>query len=241
MQYFSRYLVLLAGLFLTGCFDFSQEIWINEDASGRVQYGIKLHKGLSALSRDLNISKNPCLMFFHDEEYVRQQPGVKSVKVTSYEQNELKQCLIDIVVEDYRRLNELQDRVFRDNKATNQKNDFITRFELKNNENGTGAFQQTIGRKKVSSNNGKDSEFDREAEKLANMMLLSVLGDSFWSVTLHAPGITSANGKLTEDHKTVSWNILMSDILAKSDLILELQAEFDFDLPWYKRVWKWVN
>ena len=147
MQYFSRYLVLLAALLLTGCFDFSQEVWINEDASGRVQYGIKLHKGLSALSRDLSISKNPCLLFFHNEEYIRQQPGVKSVKVTSYEENELKQCLIDIVVEDYLRLNQLQGQVFRDNKATSQKNDFNTRFELKNNENGTGTFLQAIGRK----------------------------------------------------------------------------------------------
>ena len=241
MQYFTRYFVLLAGLVLTGCFDFSQEIWINEDANGRVQYGIRLHEGLSALSRELNISKNPCLMFFHEKEYIKQQPGVKSVEVTSQLQNELKQCIVDIVVDDFRRLNELQGQVFRDNRATRQKNDFNTRFDLKNNENGTGAFAQTIGRKNDTDNNAADSEFDREAEKLANMMLLSVLGDSFWTVTLHAPEITGANGKIAEDRKTVTWNILMSDILGRSDLKLELQAEFDFDLPWYKRLWKWVN
>ena len=240
MSYFIRTLLLLAALSLSGCFDFTQEIWVNKDGSGKLQFGIKLHQGLSAFSRELNLQKNPCVLFFRDREDIAKKPGVLSVNLSNKTENELLHCMMDIVVDDFSRLNELQDQALRDNKTTRQKDDFNTRFSLKNNENGSASFMQTLGSKDNSTDSNED-ELDREARKLANMMFLSMLRDSFWSVKLNAPEITSANGKISEDKQSVVWNIQMSDILLNQDMQLELQAELDFDPPWYRRLWKWVN
>jgi hypothetical protein len=240
MQNFIRLFLLLPYLFLAGCFDFTQEIWVNEDGSGRLQYGIKLHEGLSAFSRELNLQKNPCGLFFQDREEIEKKPGVLSASLSNKTENELTHCIMDIAVDDFSRLNELQNEVLRDNKTTRQKDDFNTRFNLKNNENGSASFTQTLG-SKDDATDSNENEFDREAHKLANMMFLSILQNSFWSVRLNAPEITSANGKVSEDKKSVVWNIQMSDILLRKDMQLELQAELDFDPPWYRRLWKWVN
>jgi hypothetical protein len=240
MPYFIRALFLIAVVSLSGCFDFTQEIWVNQDGSGRLQYGIKLHKGLSAFSREFNLKKDPCVLFFRDREDIEKKPGVVSAKISNKTEKELTHCIMDIVVDDFSRLNELQDEVLRDNKTTRQKDDFNTRFNLHNKENGLASFTQTLGSKDNATDSNED-EFDREAHKFANMMFLSVLQGSFWSVKLNAPEITSANGKISEDKTSVVWNIQMSDILIKQDMQLELQAELDFDPPWYRRLWKWVN
>lgn len=236
-----RYFVVLASLFLAGCFDISQEMWITEKGGGRLQFGITLHKGLATFSREFNLSKDPCVLFFKDKQAIEQQPGVKSVQLRTQLQSETNHCMIDIVVDDFKRLNELQNHVLRDNKATRQKDEFNTSFELKNHDNGSGSFVQNIGNKKESVNNQPQSGFDKESEQLANILMGQFMGDSFWSVTLHAPGITDANGKVSEDRTTVVWKVPLNDLIIKSDLHLVMQAEFDFDLPWYKRLWKWVS
>ena len=60
MKKFSLILTLLASLFLAGCYDLTEELWINPDGSGRMKFTIGLAENLVAMIESSGKSAEFC-------------------------------------------------------------------------------------------------------------------------------------------------------------------------------------
>ena len=63
----------------------------------------------------------------------------------------------------------------------------------------------------------------------------------YWTVTLHTPKLIDENGERSEDGKTVSWRVPLYDLLLDKDYAFDMQARFEVNQPWYKKLWNWMT
>ena len=235
-----RLLLLLPALLLSGCIDFAQSLWVNEDGSGRMQLTIGLSEQLMKVTGALKADKDLCSEFYRDKDHLSQQPGIRTVEMKHQLEAGIYYCILDISVDDFQKLNLLQGEALKDSQATREKQDYDANFELKRKDD-TGTFTQLIRNRIAERKRNPDTSIDAQAEHIAKTLLAQMVTGKYWVVTLHAPVITKTNGKLSEDKKTVTWKIPFYDLFISEDYQLEMQAEFIIKLPWYKKVWKWVT
>lgn len=236
-----RLLLLLPVLMLSGCIDFAQSLWVNEDGSGRLQFSIGLSEQLMKTTGALTADKDLCSEFYRDKEQLKQQPGIRSVEMQHHSEAGVYYCILDISVDDFQKLNQLQAETLKDTQTTRETKDYAANFLLKRNDDGTGAFTQRIRNQLGERKRDPRTSIDAQMEHIAKTVMAQMVTGKYWVVTLHAPVISKTNGILSDDKKTVTWKIPFYDLLISEDYSLEMQADFVVKLPWYKKVWNWVT
>ena len=73
------------------------------------------------------------------------------------------------------------------------------------------------------------------------MIMGHMMTGRYWTLTLHSPKIVTANGKISEDKKTVSWRVPLYDLLINEQYAFDMQATFYVNVPWYKKFWNWMT
>jgi len=231
-----RILSLLLCLPLVGCLDVDQELWVNGDGSGRMKIVIGLHEQLM-LMQGRSSNDSTCRSFFEEKELMEKREGVESAEYKSYKEGGVFYCSADIKVSDYLQLKTLQDASLKASSIDVYRDSFLREFSLNNLEDGRGFFRQHV------SNHAGDASkqnFQAHAEQFANTIMGRMMTGRYWSVRLHTPGILEASGTISEDNKTVSWRVPLYDLLIDEHYAFDMQARFEVNVPWYKKIWNWM-
>jgi len=229
-----RILSLLLCLPLTGCLDVAQELWVYGDGSGRMKIVIGLYEQLmQGQVRD----DSTCDSFFEEKSLMEKREGVESAEYKSYKEGGVFYCVADIKVSDFQQLKTLQDESLKGSSIDAYRDSFLREFSLNNVEDGRGYFRQHI------SNHAGDASkqnLQAHAEQLANTIMGRLMTGRYWTVTLHTPGLLEANGTASEDNTTVSWRVPLYDLLIDEQYAFDMQATFEVNVPWYKKIWNWM-
>jgi len=232
-----RVLSLLLCLPLTGCLDVAQELWIYEDGGGRMKTVLGLHDEV-LLAQGRNSDDPACEQFFASKQVLEQREGVESVEYKTYKEGGVLYCVADITVSNFTQLASLQDDSLVESEFATAKDNYQTEFSLKSLTAGYGAFRQHI--RNQTSDPGRDKLL-AQAEQFTNVLTARLLAGHYWSVTLHAPKITEANGERSEDETTVSWRVPLYDLLNDEQYAFDIQASFEVNVPWYKELWDTIK
>ncbi len=89
-------ITLFTILLLSGCYDFTEELWINADGSGRMKFTIGLAENLAAMIEDRNRSADFCDKAIKDKNKLENNVLVTSVAITKSNEAGMNYCTIDI-------------------------------------------------------------------------------------------------------------------------------------------------
>jgi len=219
---------------LTGCLDVAQELWVYGDGSGRMNIVIGLHEQLmQGQVRD----DSTCDSFFEEKSLMEKREGVESAEYKSYKEGGVFYCAADIKLSDFKQLKTLQDESLKGSSIDAYRDSFLREFSLNYVDDGSGYFRQHI------SNHAGDASkqnLQAHAEQLANTIMGRLMTGRYWTVTLHTPGLLEANGTVSEDNTTVSWRVPLYDLLIDEQYAFDMQATFEVNVPWYKKIWNWM-
>lgn len=233
----ARFVGLLLCLPLAGCLDVHQEFWVYKDGSGRMKNELGLHDQLMRMRGD-KTDESACDQFFEEKQQLEQRDGVELVETSTYKEGGVFYCVMDIRVNDFTLLVDLQRESLKENAIEANKDDFQTEFTLKRMDNGNGFFRKHIRNR--SADPGKH-KLESHTEQLSNMLMGQLMTGRYWSVELHTPKILESNGKTSEDNKTVSWRVPLYDLLTDEQYAFDMQATFEVNVPWYKKIWNWIT
>lgn len=225
-------LACVAALFLASCINVEQDIWINEDGSGRVVvdmgiskqaeemmqgFGEGLAEGLTeGLGGDAADAQPPGDLFDTEEMQleIRKSEHVKSAKVTSKTDDKYTHIIYDIELKDITKLGEVQG--------------LISEGGPMGGDSGPmsdGDFSLTKlpnGNYKLSAKMGEEPPAGEEAPNaMAIGMMKSMVGDAAFTISVHAKPVKH-NG-IVEDGAVV-WTSPLADIMGGK--ILNIEAEF---------------
>jgi hypothetical protein len=226
--------LLACSVLLTGCFDMAQDLWINQDGSGRMRYQLGISEQLAAMSGESDV----CAGFYQDKTTLEHYPGVQTVAYDSKHEGGVQYCIVDITVKHFSDLVQLQTHVMKDSMPARHQAEFQTSMELIDKDDGTGQFRLFV---ENSARHANQDELQKHADHFANVLMAQVMSGRYWNVTLHAQEILSSNGDVVEKGKVVQWRIPLYDLMTDMNYARDMQAGFDLDWPWYKRLWKWVS
>lgn len=237
---------VLSAMALTGCFEFSEEIWIREDMTGRIRMEFGLSSALVALGGEMD--EDPLAELRASYEATKQEletnPNVAAVKIEEYNEEGLHWLTMDVDIKDVRLLEgEVTDTLNRQGMFGSAGNGQTGAPGWSMNFRSTGRrrveFTQiiTVNEDKPATLApppvGPDGEpFAQFGDAMGRAMVASMFGDRYVTVTLHAPNITTANGNLNDEHTTVQWKIPLVDLLTDEPIHRQLRAEYELPLQW---------
>lgn len=240
MYIFSKWLRIIGLMLclpLAGCLDVNQEVWVYEDGRGRMKTELGLHEQFMRMRGEMT-DESACDRFFVKKQQLEKGQGVESVGSSTYKEGGVFYCVMDIRVNDFTRLVDLQRESLKENAIEANKDDFQTEFTLKLLDNGNGFFRKHI--RNQSADPGKH-KLESHTEQLSNLLMGQLMTGRYWTVYLHTPKIIEANGRLSEDNKTVSWRVPLYDLLTDEQYAFDMQATFEVNVPWYRKIWNWIT
>lgn len=220
-------------LLLTGCFEFSEEIWISEDGSGRMKLDIGIGDMLTKLVRESG-GTSPIEQLkkgFQDlQAQLAANPKITKIAYDEYDFGTMNHIVLDLEVTDARLLTELNQKLMAQQRTQSRRFEFTESvLEIAKLENGHLGFYQKFGgvhKKDETEETDPASEvIGKYGEKFGKAMANSVLGDKFISVKVHAPAISATNGRLDSNQQSVEWRIPVLDVVGETSVAHELTAE----------------
>jgi len=189
-------LLLLVAVILvtmTGCIGYSEEMWINDNGSGKVDVEVKIAESIATASGQ----NNP----LSDENLKKTFENVKGIKVTemkSFKEDGNEVAVIAFNFDSLEALREL-------NKA---KPGFIGETTLTKNEKGQIVFERKLG-------SGSESQ-DPQQQAMAKALFSQYV----WTYKIHFPYIVaSANVEkesIDKSSNTVTWSVPMTNIQSQT-------------------------
>ncbi len=230
-------LVLIASITLAGCFEVTEEVWINPDGTGRLKIDMGISEALLSESDDGRKSgqRNPFEDMSKDfdkaKEEIEKNPTIKKFDFQQYSGAGMKHFVFDIEVKEVSTLNDLQKAIYtgkKDSTETAETGDLpLQQSELRIEKMAAGntLFVRTLGRPEEEK---KDSaEFGEPGMSLVR----SMFGNSFYTVRLHGSRIISSNGKIDDEKETAEWKVSIADLMGHSGQ-REFRAEIGSRTNW---------
>lgn len=212
-----------------GCFEYSQEIWVNPDYSGRIvaDFGIAEQLiSMSALGGGDPVGEVRA-GYEKNKAELESDPNVKSVSLTEKSDADMHHFVFDVSLKDVTRLGRVGEAMEPNPGALGE--DAPRKrpaFELTRVKNGDVSFHMSL------SGMARRPRDDGDAfSGMGEAMGLSMLSGRYFTVTLHAPKFTSTNGQLSEDKRTATWKISLAELMSSKGAANDLQAEIDMPNP----------
>lgn len=232
-------LQILAGLalllFLAGCVEIREEVWVNGDQSGRIKIDIGIvseevptwgSKNLEEAIKEYR--KNMVEGMEEKKQNIEKIPNVKSVKIQQIyddKKGELDHYIYDVHTKDIANLDDIFQEIRRDD-IDEEANWSIKTEKL---ENGNILFRQVF----VYEEAEEDKQIRDKAleEEIAEELDLSDK-KRYFSIILHTPKIISTNGEPDEWGRTAKWKVAFDDLSDDASYEKEFRAEIQ--LPKFK-------
>ena len=212
-------LFVFFSLFLAGCVEVAEEVWINPDNSGRIRIDIGIVR--DELAGGENRSTEDIIAEFRSDmiknmemrkSRLEKLSSVGYVKLDKNYDEKLDHFIYDVGVKNVYKLGGIYNVI-----AENQiDGDLNWRIEVKRLENGNMLFRQVFennGTKESVKAGKKDTEKSGDADK-----------DLYYRITLYAPDIVTTNGSLNDKKDKVTWKVPF-DLLSPGEPVHEFTAE----------------
>jgi hypothetical protein len=228
-------LLFILSIGCAGCLELTQEVWVNEDGSGRMRLDIALPQGLMEMATEAD-GANPLAENMEEYEKLKADPGqipnLRSVDQSEYVEGEFHHFVIEIEVDDVTALPEtmaqLQKRTSLDEEQAEKADELASQHEMRLERIGHDrmVFVQTL----VDDSGAADASAPdmEEMDAAGKAFLASMFAGKHFTVRLHAPKVTSTNGTVDEGARTTEWKIPLTELMAQEGLH-ELRAEIALD------------
>ena len=231
--------IALFALLVTGCIDVKQDIWINEDGSGKLVFDVGLSKQFKAMmdlekgfgglgeggdkEKDAEPEDQESVPFSQAPEDVikelKESKYVTSAEFKEVSKGKYERTIYTIELSDITKINEVMKSSSLGSGIENlggeeglsENND----FSLKKTDSGTFELSAKLEGKE------EEEEADPTEAAFAATMMKEMFGDAGMSIRVHAPAV-SHNGKEVEG--AVVWTMLLADLASGKSL--EAKGEF---------------
>jgi len=208
------FLLLFCILPLTGCIRVNEEIWINQDNSGKLLISIGVSEQLLALAQNNNsqgniIDKIPGEI---NQNLSPSNPFIKNINIQDEIKDGYKYKTYTADITDL-------EKFFQ----TGENNT----YSISEMDNGDLLFKQTIPK--------VDNVAPNSPNDLGTNLAKAAFAGDYFKVIIHVNDVVNTNGTLNSDKNIVEWDIPILD-LANSTTSTELSIEYK--VPWYISVWK---
>jgi hypothetical protein len=204
-------LIFVLGIGCAGCLELTQEVWVNGDGSGRMRLDISLPQGLMAMAAEAE-GGNP----FSEDQAVYDQlkanpeqiPNLRSVDHSEYVEGEFHHFVIELEVDDVTLLpetmQELQARTSVAKEGSEEAEDIASPTDMRLERLGGDRmlFVQKLVDENMVSSTGSAEPGMEEMEEASKAFLASMFAGKFYTVRVHAPRISSANGTVDDASQT---------------------------------------
>ncbi len=201
-------------LLLTGCFQVTEEYWVNADGSGKMHFEIGVSEALLSMGESNPIDGS---QIFSDEGLDAQNPYLKNIKTSENSNNGMHYYVMDADITDF-------NRVFESSSA--QESGFQAKVEKL--ANGNYLFKRTMDLATL--NAGQDASLGLTDGTDMTNMVAAMFSDKFWIVRLHVDNVVNTNGTLDKENKLVEWKVPFSQVIGGKDTI-EMTAEISMGSP----------
>jgi hypothetical protein len=227
-------ITLFTILLLSGCYDFTEELWINADGSGRMKFTIGLAENLAAMIEGRKRSADFCDKAIKDKNKLENNVLITSVAITKSNEAGMNYCTIDIAVIDFRNFGEVRNNVIEGNY-----NNYEFPFVIEQLGEGRIRVSQDFG------NLGRDgpeqSEIEKVGQEMAMVMMTPMLAGKYITVTVHAPLIETSNGEISTDNKTTIWKKPLVDLIRNPEQSHKFEMVMVKDVGLIDRIKLWWN
>lgn len=227
-------ITILTTLLVSGCYDLTEQLWINSDGSGRMKFTIGLAENLAAMIEGSGESADFCEKSIKDKNKLENNVLITSVAITKHNEAGMNYCSIDIDVKDFRNFVEVRNNIIEGDYDNYE-------FPFSIIELGDGR----IGISQEFSNLGRDgpnqSEIEKAGQEMAMAMMAPMLAGKYITVTVHAPGIESSNGEISSDNKSTTWKKPLIDIIRHPDQPHRFEMVMIKNVSLIDRFKSWLN
>lgn len=204
----------VAGLFLVSCINLEQDVWINADGSGRVKVDMGISKQMLEMAKGLGEQGADPFDTVAQKKKLEANENVKSVKITTKEDEKYRHAIYDVELKDITKMNETMKDILKDSPAGG---DDAPDSELKIVKLDSGNYKVTA---KVEGPDAGEGEEGPEAAALA--MMKQMFGDAGITIRVHGPPVKH-NGKLVED--AAVWKMPIADLLGGKALDVDAEVK----------------
>lgn len=251
-----RFAVALVGVgSLCGCFELSQEVWVNPDLSGRVRWEVSVSDAMIASAQDGKVTPLGSLpeSFQQARRDLEALPYVSTCRFTVLRGNNVERYVLDAAIMDFRALDAAFGAVFQGTgltdaaTATADGTNPFGELRLEEQFGGKIVLVQSLTMEEDMSPSGMLGR--HMADETGNAVLGNLLGkvvgtamtktvflDQFCTVTFHTPTTASTNGERLDGKTTAQWKLPMADLVRGEPSMRELRASFWLGTP----LWMWV-
>ena len=237
--------IALFALLVTGCIDVKQDIWINEDGSGKLVFDVGLSKQFKAMmdlekgfgglgeleglgeggdkEKDAEPEDQESVPFSQAPEDVikelKESKYVTSAEFKEVSKGKYERTIYTIELSDITKINEVMKSSSLgsgiENLGGEEGLSENNDFSLKKTDSGTFELSAKLEGKE------EEEEADPTEAAFAATMMKEMFGDAGMSIRVHAPAV-SHNGKEVEG--AVVWTMLLADLASGKSL--EAKGEF---------------
>ncbi len=199
-------------LLLSGCFQVTEEYWVNADGSGKMHFELGVSEALLAMGENSSVDGS---QLFTEQGLDAQNPYLKNVKTSESSDNGMRTYIIDADVTDF-------SKVF---ETGSEPSGFQVQVEKL--DNGNYLFKRTMDLATL--NAGQDASLNAEGTDMTGLVA-AMFSDKYWVIRLHVNNVVNTNGTLDKEKQLVEWKIPLSQVISGKDTI-EMTAEVSMGSP----------
>jgi len=230
----SRIGLLAVIMLLTGCFDLTEEFWINEDGSGRIKYTLGLSEAIANMASQQSGSSDICADLESREEELREKEWITSVSISKRNESAMLYCIIDIGVKDFRRLSDIGD-----GSVGGDSKDYKNPFIIEDLENGHVSLKQDFS--SLRNENSKTAGENEAMDQMMQAMFGPLMAGRYVTVIAHASIIESSNGEIDQSGKSVTWRKPVFDMFTGTADEYRFEMVFDPNTSVLSKIKNWFK
>ena len=230
-----KFLITIFALFLlTGCFNVSEDIWINSDQTARLVADVSISDKIVSFTesmgefakKDQSFNQQNSFIFGALKTFLDNNQNVKKSSIQEYSESGFRHYVVDTLIKDFHLLPQFSQQLIL---ALDTNQGDIDNVSL----DGSLFSFQDVNRKTVKFTqffetvlNNPDfkqafPEKEGDSNAIGKAFFSLILGDQYVTINLHAKKIGETNGRVSQDGTTVKWNFPITKLTEQNDLIAD--------------------
>ncbi len=214
--------LLLLSFVVLGCFDISEDFWINGDGTARIRFDVGMSKSLASLtSSDSSKSDDsPSAQFLKMKEELTKDTMVSNVTTGDTTIGEYSHTFIEVSLKSVDAMMRVHDQLLRDTSEGEAK---IRPAKLAVTRQGTKVTVQ-IGLS--SDSTPKPENHDTSGlGQMSEQLMTSMFGDAAITYRVHGPHVASPDGTIDSAKTTVTWKFPLAKLSSIKSQVLTADVE----------------
>jgi hypothetical protein len=218
-------LILLTSILaMTGCLNYSEETWLNQNGSGKLKMEIAISEAFMSMS-----GQNGEVPFSLEkmQQSFKGAKGVKLISSKSYNKNGNR--VMELMIE-FKSLKSLEAWMSRDNQSGDP--GFIGKTTMTKNKKGQVVYSRVLAFNTESASPSKKGDQDDPNAAMGEEMMSGLFANYVWQYTIHFPykviSANTANNYIDRKTNTVRWDLPLSALAKKPQHMQAVLRPYNF-------------